>query len=215
VTIIAVPAANPMVCLGMGVNDLSAQGLSSRLSKNLSNDLKLLSANEDLIYGVLWDDAKRPGLLVLLSHLNPGDERLNLQPSLLSVIPGTGSNHDPHLTRTALLDAKTELSSWRAEPRPLVLLMACQSVRTCLADLTNFIDTFMGVGAAGIAGTENSVCSDLAARFAESMVMGMTKKGLSLGEVRRSFTLEMLRNSNPLPFSFTVFGSANLKIERG
>ena len=214
VTTISVPAANPLVWLGTGVKDQSTEDLHTHLDQGLVGGLRLLTPQDDLVHDVLWNDAQRPGLLIVISHLEPADEARNLPPRILPVILPQDFAVDRHLTRTILLSAKVELNPWSTGPRPLVLLMACQSAQTGLADLTNFIDTFMGVGAAGIVGTENSVCSDLAALFAEHLVLGMIKQGLCLGEVRRSFTLEMLRRGNPLPFSFTVFGSANLIIER-
>lgn len=215
VTTITLPANNPLVCLGVGVDDQVTRTFSIQLDKKLGNNLKLLSPTEDLLTDVLWKESARPGLLIVLSHLEPADETRNLPARILPVVSHAGSRTGSHLTGTRLLDAKTHFKKWNAHPRSLVLLMACQSAKTELSDLTNFMDTFLGCGAAGIVGTENAVSSDLASSFAEHVVFGLAVDGLNLGETFRSYTTMMLRKSNPLPFSFTVIGSAKLNIVKG
>lgn len=214
-TKIRLPQGNPLVCLGVGLeNDLAAQALATRLGKQLGTGLRLLGHTDDLLTDVLWKDNLRPALLVVLGHLEPADRQRNQPARILPVVLPAGYSVDRALSDTKIINAACALAEWTSEPRPLVLLMACGSAKTALADLTTFIDTFLGIGAAGIIGTENTVFSDLAAHFAEEVVLGLSRPGTTLGAAVRSFTAGLLRRGNPLPFSFSVFGSADLRIER-
>jgi hypothetical protein len=212
VTAILVPSGNPLVCLGVGNDDLPARDLERRLREALGSNLRVLTDADEMIDDLLWNAGSRPGLLVILSHLQPADPQSNL-PARISATVSKPPYRPNVISETLLLQKKLHRHTWSA-PRSFVMLMACKSARVQLSDLTNLVDTFFGVGAAAVAGTESDVISDLAADFAAHLALGLTAGGLSLGESVRGYMTSMLRKRNPLPFAFTVFGSGNLSIGR-
>jgi hypothetical protein len=209
---IDVPPGNPLVCLGMGTDDLAARSLKQALQQQLSDDLRILTDADKPIEEILWDMSCRPGLLVVLSHLEPAEAKSNL-PARIAAVVSTPPRPPNVISGEGLLQHKLYHQEWKA-PRPFVLLMACESAQVQLQDLTNLVDTFFGVGAAAVAGTESDVISDLAADFAKQITLGLTTGKQRLGELLRTYTEGMLKRRNPLPFAFSVFGSAKLTVKR-
>jgi hypothetical protein len=215
VTAIDVPPGNPLVCLGVGNDDLPARSLQKQLEAHFgAPDLRVLKEGDDPLEELLWKAASRPGLLIVISHLQPGDTANNLPARIAAVV--SNPPFQPNvITGPGLLQQKLHFKEWTA-PRSFVLLMACESAQVQLEQLTNLIDTFFGVGAGAVAGTETDVMSDLAADFARQIAIGLTGSTgtQTLGALVRAYTAAMFKSHNPLPFAFPVFGSADLTVRR-
>lgn len=213
VTRIDVPPGNPLVCLGIGNDDLPARRLEQGLAEKLGkHDLRILTAEDDPLEDLLWKTECRPGLLIVLSHLEPADAQNN-RPARLHAVVTKPPNPVYAISESGLLEQKLYSKEWTV-PRSFVLLMACESAQVQLKDLTNLVDTFFGVGAGAVAGTECDVISDLAADFAQEITLGLTSGNQSLGTLLRTYTTKRLKQRNPLPFAFSVFGSAELTVGR-
>jgi hypothetical protein len=212
VTRIEVARGTPLVCLGVGHDDLPARVLRQRLEASLDKaDLRVLTDADPLVEDILWKDVTRPAILIVLSHLQPADETRNLPARIRAVVAKPPAPENV-LSETGLLQQKLYLKEWPKPSRTFVLLMACESAQVHLKDLTNLVDTFFGVGAGAVAGTECEVFSDLAADFAAEIASGLSTGTQTLGNLLRGYTARMLRERNPLPFAFPVFGSADLTI---
>ena len=150
----------------------------------------------------------------MLSHLEEADASKNL-PARVGAVVATSAASTHVISVDDLLDQKLNLKEWTA-PRTFVLLMACDSAQKHLEDLTSLIDTFFGVGAAAVAGTECEVVSDLASDFASTIALQLVgdTKPVALGTALRAYTESMLKSRNPLPFAVSVFGSADLTVTR-
>jgi hypothetical protein len=210
---IDVQNGSPLVWLGIGNDDLPALQLKNHLVGKLSTqDLRVLTDEDKPLEDLLWEATSRPGMLILLSHLEPADKQTNLSARVRAVVTKP-PQPDNVVSEDGLLLRKLHLKEW-GEPRSFVLLMACGSAEVHLKDLTNLVDTFFGVGAGAVAGTECDVISDLAVDFAKQITVDLTVGKQSLGGSLRAYTTRMLRAQNPLPFAFSVFGSAELTVGR-
>jgi hypothetical protein len=87
VTAIDVPPGNPLVCLGVGNDDLPARSLQKQLEAHFgAPDLRVLKEGDDPLEELLWKAASRPGLLIVISHLQPGDTANNLPARIAAVV---------------------------------------------------------------------------------------------------------------------------------
>lgn len=161
---------------------------------------------QENIVELLWNDATRPWLLLLLSHHayankdgEPEGERLSL--------PGGGW----FLLQDLIDKIKDAPDPW-GQPQPIVLLAACGSVAEDVKTLVGFLSAFTKANAAAVVGTETVVYEGLAARFGKEVALALLqnqKLGVALLEFRRA----LLRENNPLGLVFTPYGEADLLLE--
>jgi hypothetical protein len=117
------------------------------------------------------------------------------------------------LTRLELANrAQDEKVAWQ-QPRPIVLLMACESAATSHRTMNNFVVAFNTAGAAAVVGTESVVDSKLAAQFAKDISLAMFKGKIKLGTAITEFRRAALKHGNPLAFVFNAIGNVDLGIQ--
>lgn len=206
------PQPNPLVLLGLGADSLVADEFVDELKALLPSELAKIVASDGSVAELLWNEERRPALLILLAHLLEGDENANLAPRMHAFFP---QNEDAVISVPVL--SNQQLSGRWTDPRqPLVLLLACQSGRHDVDELTSLVDAFLVSGAAGVAGTEWDVHAETAANFARHIIehtLAAPSK-VALGEAMRLFVHESLCNGSIWPFVFTVYGSADLTVGR-
>jgi hypothetical protein len=148
----------------------------------------------------LWDDAKRPAQLIVIAHGELDDEAVRLV-----LVPESN-----WLSSDAVTDRELRAGAWTA-PRSVVLLMACRSASTTLETPNDLTMAFDSAGAAAVIGTECSVFSDVAARFAREITLRLWKGrhfGPSMTEARRV----LMGEGNPLGLAFCSVGDADLTL---
>ncbi|MBP1203105.1 hypothetical protein JOD97_001119 [Duganella sp. 1411] len=202
----------PLVLSGIADNSLASSDFAQALANRWANDVQKIAALIPSLQDRLWNPGQRPAVLLLLSHLYPEDDNRNVPSHMLAIRPEIGE-----MRVSARWLSQTRSAShprWEAPYRPVVLLMACQSARTRLGELTNLVDAFLATGAAAVAGTEWNVLTSQAAAFATHLLEKTLGRELPLGEAVRSFVIDGLRNQDISPFVFTVYGNADLTIGR-
>ena len=185
------------------------QTLINDLAARFGHNNVALGPNEPKpLLDILFDNPDiRPSLLILLGH----HERLN-RPigGLLSRLqiddkPEWLSEEDVRFRM------QKQPSSW-AQPRSVVLLMACESAITGLTTLTDFVTTWNVSGAGAIIGTESVVGSKLAADFAQRFAHRMWNDKETLGSAMMGIRGEFLAEGNPLAFLFHAVGDLDLNL---
>jgi len=79
--------------------------------------------------------------------------------------------------------------------------------------LNDFVLALNTAGAGAIVGTEVTIFTGLAERFASDVTRRMWSSGRStLGEAVKEFRQTLATESNPLGFAFTSYGSADLRV---
>lgn len=206
----AAPPENPLVTLGIGTPSGVTARFAESLTQTLGAALYRIEPNDAPVTDHVWDPAKRPAILVIVSHLEAGDPRKHLPTKVRAFAPSAAGD--------AISDAELarRIGSWDEPQRPLVLLLACGSARKRLGELTSLVDALLIVGAAGVAGTEWDVDAARATRFGQRIISGMldTAQPRSLGDVVRGYVKQSLRDGDALPFVFTVYGDADLTAGR-
>jgi hypothetical protein len=208
---ITVPSPNPLVGFGLGVSSGATADTLKRLRAAFGKELHEFTSDDAPVESALWQPNRRPGVLVLLSHLEPGQDQLNLPARLRAYDSDeTGAG----ISAATLLHLKSQNDAWSGAPLPLVLLMACGSARTELGELTSLVDAFFGLGAVAVAGTECDIRASQAGAFTEHLLTSALIDHQPLGEALRTYHRAALQLREPFPFVFTVYGSADLTIHR-
>ena len=202
----------PLVLSGIADNSVASADFSATLDKRWADDLQKIAALVPSLQDRLWNPGERPAVLLLLSHLYPEDDDHHIPSHMLAILPDIG---EMRVSARWLSQIRSKNHPrWEAPYRPVVLLMACQSARTQLGELTNLVDAFLATGAAAVAGTEWNVLASQAAAFATHLLDKTLARDLPLGEAVRSFVIDGLRKQDISPFVFTVYGNADLTIGR-
>ena len=105
---------------------------------------------------------------------------------------------------------------WK-DTSPLVFINGCHTVELTPEVLVNFVDSFVGVYAAGVIGTEILLLQEVANEAAEEVLTRMNNKDasgnfLGVGEALRQMRLHFLGKGNLLGLAYTAYCSANLKL---
>jgi len=194
----------PVAALLIGTPDQYTAEMETQLQASLGSQLVILNSNDELLE-LLWTQGKRPAVLIMLGHMEtkPAPQRFELaQPP----------NEKWLLSKTIdefIIDRK----EWNAQPRTLVLFMACSSGATELVTLNDFVTSWIAAGSAAMVGTECLTFSRLVARFAREVTVDLlAKKPKSLGEAVMSFNRRMISSGNPLGFVFNSLGDADLSV---
>jgi hypothetical protein len=105
---------------------------------------------------------------------------------------------------------------WR-DTSPLVFINGCHTAELTPEALVNFVDSFIGVYAAGVIGTEVLLLQKVANEAAEQLLSLMNTKDkggspLGVGEALRKMRLHFLGKGNLLGLAYTPYCSADLKL---
>lgn len=206
------PLPNPLVLLGLGADSLVSDDFIRHLEEMLPNGLSKIKASDAPVAELLWNEDRRPALLILLAHLLEGNEDLNLPLRMHAFHPGA----DGADISIPILAQQRLKGHWTEPRQPLVLLLACQSARRDIGELTSLLDAFLVSGAAGAIGTEWDVQASTAAEFATHIIQHTLAASpkVPLGETMRRFVHDSLRAGSIWPFVFTVYGNADMTVGR-
>jgi hypothetical protein len=117
---------------------------------------------------------------------------------------------------TAWYDSDWDASHWQ-ETSPLVFINGCHTAELTPEVLVNFVDSFIGVYAAGVIGTEILLHQKIANEAAEELLTAVNSKDktgntVSVGEAIRLMRLHFLGKGNLLGLAYTPYCSADLKL---
>jgi len=206
------PASNPLVTIGIGTPSGLSSYLHEWLKATLGDALSCITPDDAPVAGMLWNEGRRPAVLVLLSHLYNSNPDLNLPTRLLAF------DLDKDVAHISVdeLSKHQGKGHWSDPCRPLVLLMACGSGREDTGELIGLVDAFMQSGAAAVAGTEWDVDAARATSFAEDIIRHtLDQHGTApLGVAIQRHARERLSKGSIAPFIFTTYGSADLTVGR-
>ena len=166
----------------------------------------------------LWDEQKRPIMLIVLGHLQttpekgePNEPRIRMfaknKWTLSSPMP-----QDKFICYSVLSRYYKTKKRWKTEPFPIVLLINCDVAQMDVRSLNSIVTAFNSAGAGAVIGTEANITSGLAARFVREILNGLYKQKIPLGRAIQLFNQNLARSGNPLAFIFTCYGNINLKI---
>jgi hypothetical protein len=206
------PKGYPPVRL-IGPSDIDDTGtLETSLTKKLGNN-GIACGPIDIheLVRMMWaDPPERPAVLIVLGHLETKPPKIAGEPDRPRIVLVTDKQW---LTRDDVIRAwKANIVRWE-QPRTLVLLMACDSAATTVDTINNFVTALDSAGAGAVIGTECTVFSGLAARFARELTTGLAgTPGTKLGESITKFRRALVRSGNPLAFVFHCIGSADVRV---
>lgn len=209
------PAPNPLIALGIGVKNFQTDSVPERLAKltaAVPAGLTHLTQASGNILEMLWDQQRRPAMLIVIGHQHAAVPIYNLGVRIAAYPEAS----DEQMISCDMVAESKKGMGWNAPHTPLVLLLACHSARRAPGELISLVDAFLGTRAAGVAGTEWEIDTELATDFAthlvRSMVADMPPK--DLGSTVRAFVHDKLANESIWPFAFSVYGSAELTVGR-
>lgn len=200
-----VPSAQSFIRLAIGTDDQSTKNLVTTIAAEIGNASTAKPA-DDLI-DVLWDYSTRPGILVVLGHLQmtpvvgePDEPRIVLEPK------------KKWFLASSVLNRLKQDEEWD-QPNTVVLLMACGSGATEITTLNDFVMNLATAGAAAVIGTECLVFPSLVSRFAREITLGLWNTQ-SLGKTVKLFNRRLVSAGNPLAFTFNCLGNSDIKVIR-
>jgi hypothetical protein len=105
---------------------------------------------------------------------------------------------------------------WK-DTSPLVFINGCHTAELTPELLVNFVDSFIGVYAAGVIGTEILLLQQVANEAAEQVFIAINEKDqkdryLGVGEALRRMRLHFLGKGNLLGLAYTPYCSADLRL---
>jgi hypothetical protein len=213
------PSAAAGVTYNRGVSNSYAKNLSKQLEQELAGAFVEITPDQNLL-SRLYDADQRPAIAVVLSHVTrkPLSESESLVPrmALVPVQEWTGPKPIPPLKwlHDSLVHSYTRRGpKWEEQPHTVVLLMGCSSGATEVSTLNSLVHELTLAGAGAIVGTEVTVSSSLAARFAHEVTRDLWGGKRCLGQAIRDFNRQLIYAGNPLIFTFTCLGNADLTIE--
>jgi hypothetical protein len=184
--------------------DPNAKKLVEKMSEELGSAFVETTPVDNLV-DLLWDDGKRPAVLVVIGHMSisnvvgePEEPRIVLQPK------------ERWFLASDIIKRVKKTEEWKP-PNTLVLLMACSGGAVELTTLTDYVKNLTSAGAAAVASTECLVYSSLAARFAHEVTSDLWNKQ-TLGDAVKFFNRRLVGGGNPLAFTFNCLGNADIKL---
>jgi hypothetical protein len=161
--------------------------------------------DETALLDVLWNTPpERPAILIVLGHMD------DIQKPGVLDSPGIVLKAGQWLTQ-GHLDERLTSTTWE-QPRPVVMLMACEAAVMTARTINDFVSSFHTAGAAAVIGAEAVVASDLAAAFARDMTKELWNNK-SLGRAMTMFRRQTLARGNPLAFLFHAIGDIDLTLQ--
>ncbi|MDP9024785.1 MAG: CHAT domain-containing protein, partial [Candidatus Eremiobacteraeota bacterium] len=95
---------------------------------------------------------------------------------------------------------------------PLVMINGCHTAELTADDLVNFVQSYAGMGASGVIGTEVSVPVDFAAAFGFAFLEKLTKGKLPVGQAMYDTRWDFARRGNLLGLIYTPYCFADLGV---
>jgi len=186
----------------------SSQVLETNLNSDLGpNKIECGPVNETEIVELLWKEPPyRPAVLIVLGHMEEADERIRLKDA-------NQNPTDGFFSRPTLAKRNRKSKAPWGQPRPIVLLMACESGATSIKTVNNFVTALNTAGASAIVGTESVIDSVFAADCARDITTALLKNNKTLGEAITEFRRKSLQKGLPLAFVFNAIGNVDLKIQ--
>jgi hypothetical protein len=105
-------------------------------------------------------------------------------------------------------------SQWPIEPKPLVILNACNTVSTTPEVLYRMLDGLHELGASGVVGTEISVSPKLAYEFIRDTMKYFLVEGASIGEAFLKERITFLRHYSPLGLVYSYYAPSGLHLHQ-
>ncbi|HET8660189.1 MAG TPA: CHAT domain-containing protein [Micromonosporaceae bacterium] len=96
---------------------------------------------------------------------------------------------------------------------PLVVINGCHTAEVSPETLVNFVETFVGLQAAGVIGTEIAVHQQVAGEVAVELLTALGA-GLTVGQAIRQMRHRLLGKGNVLGLAYSAYCSASLHIAR-
>lgn len=206
------PVPNPLVLLGVSASSLDSLDLTKSLRDMLKNELAEIGPGDAPVAEMLWKEERRPAIFVVLSHLLKGDDDLNLGVRM-NAFESDPESDGANISVPVLAHLHGR-GRWVDPQRPIVLLMACESARRDVGELTSLTDTFLACGAAAVAGTEWIVTTKVVADFAKHLIKQTVVDSATLGKAMKQFADASVRKKDISAFIFTVYGNADLTVGR-
>jgi hypothetical protein len=100
---------------------------------------------------------------------------------------------------------------WRVTS-PLVFINGCHTAEITPRTLVEFVDTFAGIYASGVIGTEITLDQGVASEAAE-LVWARLRHGDGVGDALRTMRLALLIKGNLMGLAYTAYCSADLHLE--
>lgn len=196
----------PGVVLAIGTSDDHTARLAADLAKEAGGSIAELGSSDGLL-DALWRTDGRPAVCVVVGHLRT--KRRRGEPIEPRILTGTS---EEFLLASDITKRDRSLGPW-AQPRTLILLLACDSAVTDLGSLTTFASALSHAGALAVSGTESKVFTDVASSYGRFVVSKFCFGRLPLGRVTTDFRRALLEDLNPYAFSFRTFGSSDVVMD--
>ncbi|MCP5066262.1 MAG: CHAT domain-containing protein [bacterium] len=190
-------------------------GTANRYTKEIPRTLKATKDGKTYaslgpatgLLELLWDQQKRPGVIVLVGHHERKNDYSRVQ-----------SATKEKWLRERDIYQRSKRADW-PRPGPLLLLIACDSAAASATDLNAFVLTLSATGATGVVGTEVEIKSDAAQMFSIAFLTALTDASagapINLAEAmhaaRQAFALD---KEDIRAFAFTAFGTADAHVVR-
>lgn len=201
-------AARPAVVCTVGTRDNWSKGMVGDLVAALgAARVEDLSKKESLLDRI-WDESARPAVVVVLGHLEVSAiNKYETEHPRITVQAAEG-----YLDNDRIIDTQRfpEPRWWKDPQQPIVLLLGCNTARSGLGIVHNFVQNLAKCGASTIIATEEIVDTREAQSVALAVIPLLDTVGP--GEALRTWRARELANRNPLGFLFTCFGSADVRV---
>jgi len=204
---VAGATGSPAVLCTVGVVDDwvrdMVEGLENRFGGTRFEDLTVATS----LLTRLWDQQGRPAVLVVVGHLT--NTRKPSEPNRPRIYI---TSSERFLDTVALRRAKQSNGTqrWEQPHRPIVLLLGCDTGRSGLGEVHNFVSSLSSAGAAAIVATEEKIDTRLAGDLASTIVPALGQTGA--GESLRAWRARLMTERNPLGMVFTCFGSSGAHV---
>ncbi|GAA5094355.1 hypothetical protein GCM10025760_25490 [Microbacterium yannicii] len=194
-----------VVCTN-GTSDKWSDDIATTLS-GAFGDLVDDFADDASLLDLLWDEQRRPAVLVAVGHVTTKPDERGEESSAPRMYVRASERY---LTVDALVRARLQhkRGRWVQPRRPIVLLLGCETNRGDLAQAHNLVQGFTSVGAVSVIATEQVIDTRLARDVAVAVVGGLSATGP--GEGLRSWRAQRMSEQNPLGLAFTCFGNADV-----
>jgi hypothetical protein len=156
------------------------------------------------VYDLLREE-RRPTIVIAMGHFEQKSPIPSAAVHSIDLVPRA-------LTDVGVAQQSGVFGEW-LKPQSLVLLMACSSAVDPSTALTTMIEAFAGAGAGAIVGTESVIYPRISARAACAIYRGLREDAGSLSKAMRGLRWELIGAANPLAFTFTAYGNADLAME--
>jgi hypothetical protein len=201
-------ARPPVMVVGLGSS--LDQRLTDRHLTRLAELRPSIVAEEHDNRAALVGALAQPDLPLIYFYCH--GRRLRL-PGTVELVPylelGRGERITP-TDLTSLHDQAWPAGHW-TDTAPLVFINSCNSVEITPGSLTQFVDAFSGIYAAGVIGVETAVKQSLAGTVAERFWASFGA-GRTVGESLTSVKLSLLAEGSLLGLAYTAYCSADLRL---